>query len=84
MKVSPDKRLHLVYGSGVALFLLALLAAPLGIGTAVAAGSVCIGWGVERYQAIRHEGTADRMDWLASSLPGVLLGAGIEVAKVLF
>ncbi len=81
MTIAPDKRLHLIYGAGVALFLLALLwAAPrIGAGATVAIGSVLIGWAVERYQAIRREGTPSKLDWLATSLPGLLLGGGIEL-----
>jgi hypothetical protein len=78
--MKQDTHLRLLYGTGVALFLLAmLLAAPrIGAGSAVAFGSLLIGWGVERYQAIRHEGTPDNKDRLASLLPGLLLGAAIE------
>lgn len=79
--LARDKLVHLALGllfavGAAAVMVVGLLVGP---GLAVALASLGMGWGVERYQAIRREGTADNLDWLASSAPGVLLGAGIEL-----
>lgn len=80
MKIAPDKIAHLKYGSLAALFFLIMLALGprIGLGYTIVLASVVMGWGVERYQAIRHEGTPSKADWFASSLPGVLLGLAVQ------
>lgn len=81
LTIPADKLAHLKYGLGVALFFLLMLwAGPrLGMGYTVALASVVMGWAVERYQAIRREGTPSGWDWFASSLPGVLLGLVLQL-----
>jgi membrane glycosyltransferase len=84
-KLPPDKLLHLKLGGAVALFMLAvaLIAVYVGIGYAVAVGSIGLAIGVEWYQKKRNEGSAEFLDALAGSLVGVLLGVAIEVVRYL-
>lgn len=80
-----DKKLHLLGGLLFAAGAAAMFATArwLGPGYAIVFSSVVMGWAVERYQAIRREGTPDKLDWLCSSLPGVLAGAALEMALLL-
>jgi len=81
IQLPADKALHLKAGAlfaagAVVMLLVARYAGP---GIAVAASAVGMGWGVERYQAIRHEGTPSNADWAASAAPGVVVGVVIEL-----
>lgn len=82
--LEPDKVMHLKLGLlwSVLALMMVLAGKYVGVGQAIIAGSVVNAWGVERYQAIRMEGTPCRMDMLASALPGILLGAAIAVFDV--
>lgn len=76
-----DRLTHLKLGT---LFLLGtagvlIIAHNIGNGIAIAVAAIVMGWGIERYQAIRHEGEASKADWAASSAPGVLAGIAYEV-----
>lgn len=75
MNIPADKLLHLKYGAALALLLLALslIAIKLGPHWAIGVGGWVLAWGVERYQAIRREGTASRADMVASALPATVL-----------
>ncbi|MBE7419818.1 MAG: hypothetical protein HS128_19100 [Ideonella sp.] len=77
-----DTALHLVGGLLVAIGAVALLLIGryVGWGAAIAVAGVLMGWGVERYQAIRREGAPSRADLVASAAPAVFLGAAIELA----
>lgn len=78
-----DKLVHLVLGTLIAagFSVMLLVEQYAGPGWAIAAASIGMGLGVERYQAIRHEGTPDAMDWLASSSPGTLIGLCVELHR---
>lgn len=84
MQIDDDKRLHLQAGALLALLLVAvaLLTLHASPGLAVAAGSVAMGWGVERYQAVRRDGEASYADMTASAAPGVLAGLLFEAWQV--
>lgn len=85
LKLPADMQLHLkgglLFAAGAVVVL--TIAHFIGPGWAIAAAAVGMGYGVERYQAIRHEGTVSNLDWAASALPGVLVGAVIELYRVL-
>lgn len=83
MTIAPDTRLHLIGGTLFAVVTLAIIlwGKHLGIGSAIIVAAVVFGWAVERYQAIRHEGLPDRKDWIATSVPGVLFGAAVQLAE---
>lgn len=80
MKLAPDTILHLQAGALLAFLLLGvgLLALHVTLGAAIAAGSVTLAWGVERYQAIRGEGDPSDRDLIASASPGLVLAGVIE------
>ncbi len=79
---APDKILHLKAGALLALLLVAIVYVALhfGPGYAVAAGSIALGVGVEVYQKIRHEGTMELLDAMASAAVGVAVGIGYQAA----
>lgn len=80
MNIPADKLLHLKYGTLFALMTAAAMwfAVRYGIGWATAGGSVVMGWALERYQAIRREGTPSMADAAASAAPGVVLGVALQ------
>lgn len=80
MKLAPDKILHLRLGVLLALLLAAviLIAQHAGPGYAVAAGSLALGVGVERYQRIRREGVPSWGDAFASAAAGIVGGLAYE------
>jgi hypothetical protein len=82
---APDKLMHLKLGAPVALFMLvvAIIAIKAGPGYAVIVGSIGLAVGVEWYQGKRKEGVPSKLDTVAGSLVGVLLGAAIEVVRYL-
>lgn len=85
MNIGLDKQVHLKLGllfaiCGAADHALVIHAGP---GYALMLSAVVMGWAIERYQAIRREGTPDKKDWIASSMPGVSLGAAIELYRFL-
>ena len=77
---AKDKTLHLIAGTifvfGTIVIL--LVARNVGAGAAVALASLGMAYGVERYQAIRKEGTPSLKDMAASAAPGVVLGLAYE------
>ena len=81
MRLAPDTIVHLKAGFAAAVLLGAVVAASkaFGPGWAVAAGSLALSWGLERYQAIRREGTPSDRDLIAGALPGIVLGIAVEV-----
>jgi hypothetical protein len=85
LHLPADKRLHLI--GGVLFAAGAVVALTIahfwGPGYAIAAASIGMGYGVERYQAIRNEGAPSNLDWAASSLAGVLVGSVVELYRVL-
>lgn len=80
-KIPRDKQLHLMGGAMFAAGASAvlLIGKYVGPGIAISAACLVMGWGVERYQAIRREGTPSKWDWAATSAPGVVAGALLEL-----
>lgn len=74
---AADKRAHMKYGAAVALCIVFVLMLAIHVSgpMALAAGSVGMGYGVEWYQKVRGEGTAEHADAWASALPGLLMAA---------
>jgi membrane protein implicated in regulation of membrane protease activity len=83
MMLAPDKVMHVKGGMLVAIgtILILLIGRHVGAGFAVAIASIVMAWSVERYQAIRRQGTPDVDDIIAGSFPGVMLGELIEIAS---
>lgn len=79
MFLAKDKRLHLIGGIAILFYLLVVLWVQhnWGTGWALIIGGVLAGLGIEAYQHVRKEGTADPWDALASA--AVCIAAGIVV-----
>lgn len=86
MNIAPDKLRHLKWGSAFALGIGAtlMISRYVSPGVAIIVAGIVMGWAVERYQAVRHEGTPDKADWIATAMPAALLGFGVEVVRWLF
>jgi hypothetical protein len=73
--IAADKVAHLKWGTAVAVGVWALLwvSTCWGMPLAVGLAGVAIAYVLERYQAIRREGTASWKDGVATALPFELL-----------
>lgn len=70
-KLPADKIEHLKWGSAGAIGMVGLLVLALRVhpSVALAVGGVMLGWGVERYQAVRKEGVPSNADAVATAIP---------------
>lgn len=71
MDLAPDTEMHLYGGLAVSVALAALigLASFTHPAVSLAVAGPLFGWGVERYQAIRRSGAAEKRDLIATALP---------------
>jgi hypothetical protein len=69
--IGADKVVHLKWGSAAAAGVLLLLwvGSLLGWPAAIALSGVAVAYTLERYQAIRREGTASWQDMVATAAP---------------
>lgn len=77
IRLASDEQMHLKLGALAALMLMlvAFVAAYVSPALAILIGGGALAWGVERYQAIRGEGTPSYRDMALSAAPSVLLAA---------
>ena len=71
MELQRETELHLYGGLivAVALAVLMFIGQHWHPAAALSIGGVAFGWGIERYQAIRREGTPETRDLVATALP---------------
>lgn len=80
MTIPRDTALHLAAGLIVVAGVLALQwLATIDLGLAVAAAGIAVGWGYERLQEFRGEGTPEARDAIATALPGCIAGLAIHL-----
>lgn len=76
-RLATDTRLHLIGGTAALAGVLLVVALWIHVHPSVALliGGGLFAWGIERYQAIRREGMAERRDLLATWFPFMVAAA---------
>lgn len=84
-RLASDTRMHLIGGTAALAGLLLVLALWMHVHPSVAllVGGGLFAWGIERYQAIRREGTAERRDLLATWFPFMVAAAVVALVDLL-